>query len=89
MPEVGKRVLNGRSVVSIFFGMVSLLTLAYPPSPKAATRSGCVWYAITRYYTDATLTTQCGFHTYWCDGTDTQDGCETEYIKVLTCTCRE
>ena len=89
MPIPGKRTLKARSVISIFFGMMSLFSLAYTPSPKAAVRSGCAWYSGIKYYTDATLTTQCGFRTYWCDGTESQAGCETEYAKVLTCTCRE
>jgi len=89
MHKPGRRVSKGRSAVSIFFWTISLFSLAYPPSPRAAARDGCFWYLVTRYYTTANFSAQCGYHTYWCDGTDTQEGCVTEYTRVLTCTCRE
>lgn len=88
MPSLRKRTSKGRFVVSILLGMMILFSLASTPSPKA-TASTCVAYLNIKYYTDATLATQCGGHWYNCDGTDWQGGCETEYTRVFTCTCEE
>ncbi len=89
MSTLRKRTFNGRSVVSILFGMACLFSLAFPPPPKAAARAECAWYLTVRYYTDATLTTRCGTRMYMCDGTETQVGCETEFVDGVSCTCRE
>lgn len=90
-----KRVLSHRFLLAISLVLTMLafsFVLAQPPqavaSPKAAapttaTASGCPSQTIEyTYYTDASMTTECGWRTItcWCGGGSS--GCRTAYYTI-------
>lgn len=77
---------NSRIRVALL-ALVILLLSTSTPSPNASAGVGCVWYWRARYFTDATMTTQCGMTAYMCDGEVAQGGCVTEYVITYTCEC--
>jgi hypothetical protein len=51
-----------------------------------AAEGPCFWYQITRYYTDASYSQQCGMLIYYCDGLVGSGGlCRTQFFTIETC----
>lgn len=85
-----KRCLKKLTHIALLVVTIILLLVTSSAPPKTSARAACsVWRVRVRYYTDATMTHNCGTKLYLCDGTVTQTGSQSDYTTIEECTCVE
>jgi hypothetical protein len=89
MSTQAKSLLKSRIVVALLAVTMVFIFFASSATPKASAVQQCFWYQRTVYYTDASLTTQCGVTVWFCDGETGHGGCWTAYTKTEECECIE
>jgi hypothetical protein len=90
MSERVKRFVRPRVLVMTFALAVMLFSLLAAPPSRVRVRADGQETHIT-YYTDATLSTYCGYTVILCQGWHTHNGCTTPYYTVtyIECQCDE
>ncbi len=85
-----KKFVRARVLVTVFALAVMLFALLAAPPSRVRVRANGDETHIT-YYTDATLTTQCGYTVILCQGWRAHNGCTTPYYTVtyVPCQCDE
>jgi hypothetical protein len=89
MSTQAKSLLQSRIVVALLAVTMVFSFFASAATPKASAVQQCGWYLRVRYFTDASLTTQCGVTVWSCDGETGHGGCWTSYTKMEDCECFE
>lgn len=84
------RFIRPRVLVFVFTLAVVLISLLAAPPSRVKVRANGDETHIT-YYTDASLTTQCGYTIILCQGWRAHNGCTTPYYTVtyIECECDE
>jgi hypothetical protein len=91
-----KRVLNRRFLLALSLVLTMLafsFVLAQPPQAVASEKAGASARtcppdtAVVTYYTDASMTVACGWHSLTCHCNNAQWGCKTPYhtTEFLLC----
>ncbi|HXD32226.1 MAG TPA: hypothetical protein VN643_13975 [Pyrinomonadaceae bacterium] len=81
-----KKFVRTRVLIVILALVVIVFSLMAAPSSRVRVRANGDETHIT-YYTDATLTTQCGYTIILCQGWQAHNGCTTPYYTVSYTPC--
>jgi hypothetical protein len=89
MSTQAKRLMKRRIHMALLLVAMLFLLVTSSAPRRTSAQSGCLWRARVKYYSDASMTYQCGSTIYLCDGTVTHSGCYTDYVTILECQCAE
>lgn len=86
-----RRRLKRRIHMTLLLVTMILLLVTSSATSWTSAKTQCpgYWRVKVFYYTNASMTYQCGTKAYWCDGNVISSGCSTDYYIIRECECAE